>query len=259
MPVVPPIPSIGPVFTPLGVIKAALRLINVLEAGEDPEPDDAQDALDTLNSMVDSWNAERLMVYTLPRLVFNLQATKQTYTLGINGDFNTPRPARIELISVITNLNNPDGPLELPIEKVTEYGWAAIPVKSITSTLPQKVWDDNGNPLRNLSYWPIPQINLQTAIYPWTAISQFSELGAQFNFPPGYYRALRYNLALELAPEYGKEPSPSVSGIAVASRAIIKSNNMETLEMACDPAVVGTGQTARTYNWISDQPNSNTY
>jgi hypothetical protein len=45
------------------------------------------------------------------------------------------------------------------------------------------------------------------------------------DFPPGYLKAIRYNLAVDLAPEYGRSPDPSVMQIAGASLAALRALN----------------------------------
>src|SRR5690242_5956509 len=102
MPNVPVNPSAvpGTQYTSLDLIKSALRLAGVLGTGETPSAAEGQDALVILNQMLDSWNAERLMIYTVARQVFSLVANKQAYTLGSGGDFDTPRPPKIEYVSI---------------------------------------------------------------------------------------------------------------------------------------------------------------
>lgn len=238
-------------MTALDIIQSALRLDGILASGETPQADEAADALQVLNDMLDQWNAERLMVFTIGRQVFNIISGQQTYTMGSGGDFNVPRPAKIESVSII-NLQNPQQPMELPIELLNEAGWQAIPVKVVTSTIAQAVYDDGGFPLRNLSYWPVPSTGAQTAIYTWTALDEFANLTTSHTFPPGYAKALRYNLALDLAPEYGKEVSSVVAAQAIVAKAIVKSINIPNYTLRCDEALVN--QAGGYYNWRTDTP-----
>jgi len=52
-------------------INGALRLIGVLAEAEAPSAAMAQDALTALNQMLDSWNTERLAVFSTIDQVFN--------------------------------------------------------------------------------------------------------------------------------------------------------------------------------------------
>ena len=233
------------------IIASSLRLIGVLASGETASAAEAFDGLQVLNDMLDSWSSEHLMIFTTPRLgPFNLISGQQAYTVGTGGDFNIPRPPRIDRMGII-NLANPVQPLELPLEYLTKDQWAAIPVKNIQSSLPLKVWDDQGYPLRTLSFWCIPNTSVQTVLYAWTALAQFPDLVTDFTFPPGYRRAIRYNLALEMAPEYGKAIDPAVAAIAVQSKAAIKSQNIQVVDLRVDPALVAPNQAL--YNWLTDQ------
>ena len=45
-------------------ISRALRLLGVLAEGETPSASESQDALMALNQMIDSWNTERLSVFS---------------------------------------------------------------------------------------------------------------------------------------------------------------------------------------------------
>lgn len=261
MPIPIPIPP-PPTIKAIDIISSALRLIGVLAAGETPDAGSAADALQVFNDMVDSWQAQRLFIFQDVRLLFNLTVGQQVYTYGsanpqtiANPDFNSPRPAAIERMGII-NLNNPQQPLELPLQYLTTAQWQEIPVKNITSALPQYCWDDNGLPFRNLSFWPVPNVNLQVAIYPWVAISQPATETTLIIFPPGYAKAFRYNLAVDLAAEYPLAPPQvvaTVAAIAQESMRIVKAMNTPIIDLRCDPAVVA-GSELGLYNWISDMP-----
>jgi hypothetical protein len=243
----------------MDIIQSSLKLIGVLASGETPSGDEADDALFVLQGMWDSWNAERLMVYTIPRLVFPLVAGQQEYNYGASPpnawDFNAQRPAAIERMGII-NLNNAAQPLELPLQYLTVAQWQEIPVKNIQSALPQYCWDDNGFPFRGLNFWPEPNVALQVAIYPWTMLTGPAQLNTVMAFPPGYQKAFRYSLAVDLAAEFGpisQQTMQIVAPIAEESKRIVKALNTPILDLRCDP-----GCTAQSsdyiYNWLSDMP-----
>ena len=243
------------------LINSALRMINVLASGEQPSAAEQTDALTILQQMIDEWQAERLTIFTIQRTgqqggpqTFPLVSGQQTYTLGPGGNFNIPRPARIERMS-LEWLSNPAQPLELPLEMVNEQRWQTVPVKAITSTLPTVVYDDQAFPLRNLSFWCIPTVVSNVIIYYWQPLNTFTDLVTDVQFPPGYFKALRYNLAVDLAPEFGRPLPPEVAMQAMASKAVIESMNLPAFEMRVDPAVIDPK--LRSYNWISDTPVSN--
>lgn len=233
------------------LINSSLRLIGVTASGEQPTADEANDALVILNQMLDSWNAERLMIFTITIIDTPLTPGTQVYTLGTGGSLNFTRPARIERMSIV-NFNNPVQPLELPLEMLSDQEWQSVPVKVISSTLPTKVYDDGAFPLRNLNFWPIPTVIVNTRIYGWTALSQFPDLVTDMTFPAGYLKALRYNLAVDLAPEYGAPLRPEVAAQAVSSKAVLKSINAPMPISYVDPAI--RGEKASVYNWLTDQP-----
>ncbi len=235
-------------MTGVDLISSSLRLIGVLASGETASGAEATDALAILNDMIDSWQIERLMIFTTSRQVFPLTSGQQAYTIGTGGNFNVPRPTRIDRAGII-NLGNPAQPLELPMEYLTVEQWAAIPVKNIQSALPLKVWDDGGYPLRTLYYWCIPNTSVQTALYTWTALSQFADLVTVYTFPPGYAKALRYCLAVDLAPEYGRPIPMEVATQAILSKANIKSLNVPLLDLRCDPALVAPDK--QIFNWLT--------
>ena len=231
----------------LDIIASSMRLIGTLASGEPVPSADAFDALNVLNGMVDTWQIERLMLFAQARVTSDMNGNpfllsgSQTYTLGVGGTLNYPRPARVNRYGIIS-LNNPEQPLELQMESYTADQWQTIPVKNIQSALPTCVWNDLGFPLMTLSFWPIPNTGVGLALYPWVTLSQFANLTTDYTFPPGYQEALRYNLAARLMAEYpGNYPQEvltSVPTLAIASKSAVKSFNAPVQYLYCDPALV---------------------
>ena len=232
-----------------------MRLIGALASGETPTGAEASDALMVLNQMLDSWNAERLMVFSIVINEFPLTPTQQVYTLGTGGNFNIARPAKIERMSIVS-LTNPAQPLELPMKYYTDRDWQTqVPVKLINSTLPLAVYDDQNFPLRNLSFWPIPSVAVNTRIYSWQPLASFATLTTDLTFPPGYLEALRYNLAMRLIAEmpgdYNQVTMAVTAKIAMDALARIRVMNIPLIELFCDDALIGAGGH---YDWRSDMP-----
>jgi len=57
----------------------------------------------------------------------------------------------------------------------------------------------------------------------------FADINTNVDFPPGYIRALKYNLAVEIAPEYGKAISPLIREQAKTSKEGIKDTNNKNI------------------------------
>lgn len=203
-----------------------------------------------LKQMIDGWNADRLYINGEQRIVFVPATLKQTYTLGPGGDFNIdPVPAKISRYGII-NLGNPVQPLELGLESLTTEEWGAIPVKGITSALPQRVWDDTAFPLRHLNFWPIPNVQVNFTIYSWGPVNHWNDFVSDLTFPPGYEEALRLNLAVRMAPSFGKEPSTATVQLAIIALNRIKAMNAPMIDLRCDPML--NNPQGKIYNWLTD-------
>ncbi len=193
----------------------ALRLIGAIGAGDTPDADDLADAVTVFDEMWDGWRADRLTIVVVERSVFSLVSNTQAYTIGPGGDFDHARPLWLDRASIISNTGAQ--PLELPMRVLTVGDWQNIPIKSTQSSLPRKLWYDFAFPtsganagLGNVHFYPVPNVgNLQTALYLPTPLDEMADNTTQYDMPPGYARALRYNLAVELAPEHQDGASAS--------------------------------------------------
>jgi hypothetical protein len=73
--------------------------------------------------------------------------------------------------------------------------------------------------------YPKPTRDLEWHFISVEELTQPATLATTLHFPPGYLRAFRYNLACEMAPEFGEEPSAQVRRIAMYSKRNIKRIN----------------------------------
>lgn len=230
------------------IIYGALRLIGQLAEGEVPSASTAQDALAAMNMMVDSWSTERLAVYATQDQTFSWPANQAMRTLGPTGDFVGERPIKLEDSTFYVD---PQG-LAFTPAIINEAEYNAIGLKTVTSTYPQVIYAEASNPDVTLRVYPVPTQALTWHFISVLPLSQPASLGTDLIFPPGYLRAFRYNLACELAPEFGVAPSADVKRIAmVAKRNLKRINNPNDL-MSMPAGIMGV---PGRYNIYTNQPN----
>lgn len=203
-------------------INGALRLLGVLAEGETPSSDTSNDALVALNAMLESWSIERLAVYATQDQVFTWPASTISRTIGPTGDFVGSRPI---LLDDATYFRDPSTNVSYNILQINQEQYDGISVKTVTSTYPQVIWVNTGFPNTTLTVYPVPSRSLEWHIVSVVELAQPATLATTLSFPPGYKRAFRYNLACEIAPEFGVEPSPQVMRIAMASKRNLKRIN----------------------------------
>lgn len=201
------------------IITRALRLLGALGEGQTPSATQYTDGLEVLNAMVDSWRNERLMVYQLQKESVSW-VSGASKTIGAGGDWNTTRPVRIEAAFVRDAMGN-DYPMQVLRDR-TEYD--AIILKTTTSNLPSWLFYDPAYPLGTIYLYPVPSASVTIYIDTWAVLSGFSSTSDSISLPPGYERALAYNLAVDWAPEFG-EAQPNVIQLAASSKRGVKSIN----------------------------------
>lgn len=214
------------------LIKKSLLQIGAIAPGETPSASESSDALVSLNAMISSWNTDGFMIYQNTREAFSLVASQSSYTIGVGGNFNTSNPMLIEQASIIDTNSNPAVEYGLRINSTQEY--ANIPDKALISKLPTDLYFKRGPVTSQIIIYPVPSENSQIVLYSRKPFTAFASLNDSVSLPEGYERALYYNLALELAAEYGRAPSDLVYKFANDSKALIRRVNMDPIYETSD-------------------------
>lgn len=220
-------------------INGALRLLGVLAEGETPSAETSQDALTALNQMLDSWNTERLSVYATQDQVLMWPTNQRIRTLGPTGDLVGNRPV---MVDDSTFFRDPLTNVSYGIKLINQQQYNGIAVKTVTSTYPQVMFVNMTYPDIELYVYPVPFRELEFHFISVEELTKPASLATTLAFPPGYLRAFRYNLACEMAPEFGVEPSPQVLRIAMSSKRNIKRINNPDDIMAIPYSITGTRQ-----------------
>lgn len=220
-------------------IKASLRLIGQLAEGEEPSPQAAQDALTAMNQMIDSWNTERLSVFSTQDQVFEWPSDVITRTLGPTGDFVGNRPV---LIDDATYFRDPSTNVSFGIKLINQQQYDGIAVKTVTSTYPQVMFVNNTFPDTTMTIYPKPTRLLEWHFVSVEELTKPATLTTSLAFPPGYLRAFKYNLACEIANEFGVEPPQTVQRIAMTSKRNLKRINNPDDVMSMPYSIVASRQ-----------------
>ena len=220
-------------------INGALRLLGVLAEGETPSAATSQDALFALNQMIDSWGTEKLSTFTTQIQIFDWLPGFASRSLGPSGDFVGDRPV---LMDDATYFVDTSTGISYGIKLINQQQYDGIAVKSVTSTFPQVMWVHTNFPNVDMYVYPVPTKVLEWHFVSAAQLTQPATIATPLYFPPGYLRAFRYNLACELAPEFGVEPSATVSRIAMYSKRNLKRINNPDDIMSIPYAIVSTRQ-----------------
>lgn len=229
----------------------ALGELGIVAAGEVPTGQEETDAFAALNRVVDAMAAERLQIFTITRTTWTITANDGTYQVGLTAAAGNPivaRPVIVDHINFIDTSQDPD--LELPLTLLTDDAWALITVKSQTSTYPTLAYYNPTFPLGTIQLWPIPtSTTLQGALYAPAALAEFTSLDQDLALPPGYYRMLVKNLAVDIAPSYERDVPPALAHQARESIKVVKRANYRLRDLSIDKGALPQGRYG--YGWYS--------
>jgi hypothetical protein len=226
------------------LINGALRLIGQLAEGETPSAETSADALFAMNQMIDSWNTEKLSIFNTQDQTFTWPAGEIQRHLGPTGEFVGNRPV---LLDDSTYYRDPGTNVSFGIKFINQQQYDGIAVKTVTSTYPQVMWINMEYPNIQMTVYPKPTRDLEWHFISAQELTQPATLATDILLPPGYLRAFRYNLACEIAAEFGVEPSQQVKRIAMSAKRNIKRINNPDDVMSLPYSLVATRQRFNVY------------
>lgn len=201
--------------TPRTIVEGALRLCQGVGRDAALSAADATEGLEALNFMLNGWEAESLLIPYRTSEDFTLVVGDATYTIGTGGDFNTTRPLAIEAI-VLKDANG----RRHPLRRITLTEFNQIPYRTEQAE-PERFYYEPAYPLGTIELDTLPDAADTATITSRKPLTDLS-LDTEISLPDMYMRAFKYNLAVELAPEYGRSVKPEVIAIARESKRAIE-------------------------------------
>lgn len=215
------------------IIEGAIRLIKGVKyrAGNT----DIGNGLIALNDLIASWSVDQINVPVVVSGSFPLVINKVSYTIGSSGEVNTVRPIEIKAGPYIRDSVGLDHPVIL----ITREQYRKIQDKDVNSR-PTRLYYEPSYPLGTLFFNFAPD-TVETFYYDsLKPITEITDITATLVLPSEYKLALRFNLAIILAPGYeGINVPEFVIETAISSKdAVVRANTLSKEETILDPALL---------------------
>jgi hypothetical protein len=220
------------------IIKRAMRLLQIISAAETPKAEEFTDFLQVLNWMIEEWTNQKLITYQITNELFTTVAGQGTYSIGpdVSCDFNTMNPVKIT--GAYLRDNTPGYNNDWTLEILPNDRYQQIFQKAISTTYPRFLHFTRSWPYGSIDLWPIPAKAYQLEISQWKQLTKFTSIQDIVCLPPGYKDALCLNLAVKMAPEFGKVV-PDIADLAIKALIPIKEINWEPVYLDIDRHLAG--------------------
>lgn len=180
------------------------------------------DALDSLNSMLSVWNNKKLLGPNLVRAGKVISAGDGDYTIGTGANINVDRPVRVDYAFLRDGSFSDETLLQIGRSEYSD-----ISVKTEQGR-PTCFFYDATLPTGTIYLHPIPDQEYTLLLDLFYRFPSYDNPADSFALQDGMEDAVVYNLAIRLAPEYGKQVPPDVRQIASeALRAVKMTNSLD--------------------------------
>jgi hypothetical protein len=187
------------------------------------------------------------IVGTTVTMSANASANANADQITYSGQFNFALPTRITNgYSRISNMAN----LDYPFEMLTQQQYSDIGIKNLPGPWPTGVYYNRQYPIGFLYVWKVPQNNAEAHLWCDYNITRFATLSDTLIAPEGYSRMLKYNLALDLAPRYGRPITPDLLRAANTSKAAIKALNINPPPQSTFDSAISGSQRKHDAGWV---------
>lgn len=176
------------------LVQTAANYLGVLTDGETLTASQSEKGFNGLNSMLDFWSIEKLMIYQIVQSTYAWTGGN-SQTIGVGGDLNGPRPIAIEEGCFFRDAYGSDFQVIILRDRAD---WDRIISKQDAASYPDFLYYEPGYPLGTLYAYPIPSPNLTLHINHFQPLQQFTSKTESLSLPPGYQYMIENNLAVFL-------------------------------------------------------------
>lgn len=217
-------------LTVLKIVTEALEELGLLAPGETASYDDVDFGIRKLNRMLNQWASEGVNIHYRAENTHTLVVADSSYTIGPSGaDITTSRPQSIEQ-AFIRDSNGHD--YEVRVRPISEY-------REISEkTSPGRPWwlfYDPTPSYGTIYLYPTPDTAETLYIYSQKPFTNVTAQEDEISLPPEYQNMIISNLAIQMAPAYGKSASNELVKMAndsfYSARARNIANSMKSVSV----------------------------
>lgn len=213
------------------LIVDSLQLATAIGQYEDPTANEYQQALRLLNDLLGKWSLKGLTGYRKTTDTKVLTPGADQYTIGLGGQIDTEQPTRI-YSAVLRDSVGYDRSLQVISD--VEYN-KKFPNKTLTG-MPEFVAFTKGDSLGKVWVYPTGLAGSYSLIlYSTKPVSSALVLSDSLQLPAGWQHLLKYNLAVLLAPFYGKEAPDTVKTEFVDAKTVVMTDNFAGMNFSTPP------------------------
>lgn len=182
------------------IIHGALRILGVVGEGQTPSAQQYTDAAEALNYLIKSWENQGVLIWCIKNTDITLVAGTAEYNIGLGQTINVAKPLKIYQAFRRTTNN-----VDVPMTILSQQQYNMLGNKT-SSGAPIQLYYNAQRDYGTVFLFPVPTSNDTTdvvRIYYQRPIEDFDSSTDNADIPQEMLRALKYDLANELAFEYG--------------------------------------------------------
>lgn len=224
------------------IITSALRKLLVTPSGGSPTTSQLTNGLESLNDMINSWSAQRDLIYEDTKENLTIPSGTQSITIGPTGDLVTGRPLKITVATLR------DNDIDYAMKLISEIEYQGYSQKTNTSR-PYRLYYRNTWPNGTIYFEYTSDQAYTLVLTSMKQLSSFPDGTTDVSLPDHYERALKTNLTIELADEMGagNRVTPSMMLLAEESKTNVISQALDLVPAVTEFRPVGV------YNiWADD-------
>lgn len=237
--------------------RRALVEINAASAGQPVQPEILALALETLNMILDQFNATDQKLYADLFSTYNITANLQPHTIGPTGatwTYAIARPNLIPQAALILNTGATPYP-RVPLTPLTYQQWQNLSVPGLATSIPNWFYYDPTIPNGSFYFYSVASTAYQVQLL---TRQMLAEVVANTTFaqPPGYWNALMLLTAKALKSPLRKQWSQEQEQLLAQACLVAFGNNSPDLRLATADAGMPRGQATgrlQDFNWMTGQ------